>query len=764
MNCFLRNFIAIFLFFFSLICTHAKIIDACVFSGDDKEPISSAIVSAVAGDSIVMICQTDNNGMFSLNVPDSVYLLVVSAVGFIDKEEKVEQVSLGSPFSIFLERESSIVNLSDITVSVDRSQIVKRTSNGEIFFLSKEAMKEGNPFVALAEIPLLRSDYTTSTLKLLDGSIPLILIDGNQVNSGISPILPADIESVEVITAVPARYLQDGYNGIVNIHLKKNRSPYLWFGGSFTQNIPSCATSGPALNFEVGNERFSVYGAGIYHYLRDAKNVYEVIRNNTGYSQSFLTNSESRSDRLYGWLLLKYIASSHDYLAASIRYNYLRQRSEMASIGDFVTDLSHEYFSNELSKDINNTMSTNLYYRHSFEEYNDLEVNLNTNTDANKINGSNEETLGSDLKEYISNFRNSRFGGYLYVDYYKTWDSGKSLSVGNHLILTNDKINQTTSLSPTFHNRILSEYAYGSFGGQSGILLYNLSAGFESIWISAAGEHNNYFRPRVSASCTLKFGSSNSLNLAYTLTNQAPSTAVLNPLNTSTDPLIVNIGNPHLKPKMEHKVKLTYTLNKKGWYISPIVSYYNSRDLITPWGYTENGVFYNTYHNSGHYSEMNYLLNLSYNCSWLSLTAAGSLCAQYFQNKFAKWSNQMYLSLFARVKKFFFIAELNYVSKEYTDISIVRNHNPLESRLHISYNFTPDFYVAVGMRNYTGNIKTTTDLRQGAFSSHTVGFNKGEGRGFIPYISVYYNFRKNKKRKIIFENPYFEEEKGIKLK
>lgn len=743
---------------------YTKRVDAYVFSEDDKKPIPSALVSAVVCDSIVMTCQTDKKGMFSLNVPDSACLLVVSALGYIDKEEAVDEASLGSSFEIFLERENSIVNLSEISVSLDRSQIVKRTASGEMFFLSKEAKKERNPFVALVEVPLLRSDYTTSTLKLLDGSIPLILIDGNQINSGISPILPADIESVEVITAVPARYLQDGYNGIVNIRLKKNRAPYLWFGGSFTQNVPSCATSGPTLNFEVGNERFSVYGAGIYHYLRDAKNVYEVCRNNTGYSQSFLTNSESKSDRLYGWLLLKYIASPKDYIAASIRYNNMRQHTSSMSIGDFYADILQDYSSNELSDNRNNTLSANLYYKHNFADYNDLEINLSVNTDVNKMNNNNIEVIGLNLNDYISNFRNSRYGGYLYADYSKTWDNGKSLSAGNHLSITNDRITQTTSTNPTFKNKVVSEYVYGALGGRFGILMYNLSAGFESIWISAAGKHNNYFRPRVSASGTLKLDYSNSLNIAYTLTNQAPSTAVLNPLNTSTDPLIVNIGNPYLKPKMEHKVKLTYTFNNKGWYISPIVSYYNSRDLITPWGYSENGVFYSTYHNSGHYSEMNYLLNISYNCSWLSLTAATGPCAQYFQKKSAKWSNQMYLSFFARVKKIYFIAELNYISKEYTDISTVRNHNPIESRLHISYNFTPDFFVAVGIRNYTGNIKTTTELSQGTFNSHTIGYNKGEGRGFIPYISVYYNFRKNKKRKINFENPYFKEESGINLK
>ncbi len=68
------------------------------------------------------------------------------------------------------------------------------------------------------------------------------------------------------------------------------------------------------------------------------------------------------------------------------------------------------------------------------------------------------------------------------------------------------------------------------------------------------------------------------------------------------------------------------------------------------------------------------------------------------------------------------------------------------------------------MKNYIGNVKTATEINQGTFNSFTTTVNRGDGRGFIPYISIYYNFRKNNKRKIEFNNPNFEEESGIILK
>ncbi len=740
---------------------HGKYVYTGRVIGTDNEPVVAAIIMLLAPkDSTVLTYGiTDVTGRFAVPCDSKDVIAKLSCVGYKTNYRHFDSFNVGT-----IKMEELPIKLKGVTVSADRSQSVKRTSNGYVFYLSKKAMKEHNPFLALAEIPLIISDYTTSSIKLIDGNQPLILIDGNHINSGINPIQPSDIESVEVMTTVPARYLQDGYSGIVNIRLKKNRDPYVWFGGSYNQSIPASSISGPTARFEIGNEKFSVYGAAIYHYTRDEKISSDVNRNNTGYSQIFSSNSKSRSDRLYGWLLLKYIASPKDYLAASIRYNEIRRKSESASIGFFTDITTYNYMSDEALKNNNGTLSTNLYYKHSFSDYNDLELNIGFNTDANRMNNSNTETIGNSVNDIISVFHNSRYSGYVYADYSKTWSNGKSISVGNHLKITKDKINQITLFNPIFENRTISEYFYGSFASKVGNLLYNLSGGIEYIGINAANEGNAYIRPRISVSGTWNFNYSNSLNLAYTLTNQAPSIMMLNPLNTSTDPLVVISGNPHLKPKMEHNIKATYTFNKRGWYISPLISYYNSRDLMAPWGYSENGVFYSTYRNSGHYSEMNYQLNISYNHSWLSLTAAAGPCAQYFQNTPVKWSTQAYMSLFARVKKFYFIAELNYISKKYTDISLIKYHNPIESRLHISYNFTPDFYVAIGMKNYIGNVKTATKINQGTFNSLTTTVNRGDGRGFIPYISIYYNFRKNNKRKIEFNNPNFEEESGILLK
>ena len=124
-------------------------------------------------------------------------------------------------------------------IVADRSQTVKRTANGEMFYLSSTAKKKSKPFRALQEIPAIISDANTSSVKMLNGTTPLILINGNMVNSGIGPISPSDIESVEVINSVSARYLQEGITSILNIKLKKHT--ITWDKVPRTQPMPHLA-------------------------------------------------------------------------------------------------------------------------------------------------------------------------------------------------------------------------------------------------------------------------------------------------------------------------------------------------------------------------------------------------------------------------------------------------------------------------------------------------------------------------------------------
>lgn len=144
---------------------------------------------------------------------------------------------------------------------------------------------------------------------MLDGKAPLILINGNMVNSGIRPISPSDIESVEVVNSVSARYLQEGGTSILNIKLKKHTKPYLWLEEATRHEIP--LDNGFSVGyFEVGNHKISLYGK--YHDNIESS----INRTNTGYKQTYNQSTCTDDNMWIGELLLKYQISSKDYFTA----------------------------------------------------------------------------------------------------------------------------------------------------------------------------------------------------------------------------------------------------------------------------------------------------------------------------------------------------------------------------------------------------------------------------------------------------------------
>ena len=743
----------------------AKRISGSLLSDEDRNPVKGAYISIFKADSIVATGQSDNKGRFNLDVAEAGALTAVTtALGYADSELTFLADTVTLPLSIILREATLSKALDEVTVTADKSRIVTRTANGEIFYLSDRAKRESNPFMALTEIPLIISDFSTSSIKMLDGKQPLVLIDGMSVNSGISPILPADIESVEVITTVPARYLQEGYSGLVNIKLRKNRAPYVWFGASMWQNIPTATASGPGLNFEVGNEKFSIYGAGVYFYARDFKSKDIVSRVNSGYTQQFTSLTNGSSDNWIGRLFMKYRPSENDYLALSIGDTDDDSHTRTSAEGEYTAAETVRYLSEGTNKNRSNVGSAALYYRHDFPRNDGIELTATFNTNINKLNTRTIETFGSESGEFRSVYHNNRKSAAVKADYSRWFSNGSSLALGNHVTMNFDKIDQRIPENPLFRHNKVNEYLYGSYSGRWSKLRYNLSAGIEAIWLKAGDKRNDYLRPRGSATATWVYNPRNSTRISYTLSNETPSIAMLNPYDTSTDPLVVSSGNPLLKPKTRHSGFIQHTFNKSGWYISPAVGGLYDRDLITPWGFSDGDIYHATYRNSGHYSEITYDLNVSYNAPWVSMTLYNGWTDQYFRGQRAKGFFETQTNLFFRAKKVYFIVEMNYKTRSFTENSSTRYRSPLSCRLHVSYNFSPDFYIATGIQNFCGSRKSVAEINQDAFHSVTESINNGEGRGFTPYISIYYNFRKNAKRQIKFNNPNLQEETGIKLR
>ena len=729
-------------------------------SKSDQGPIAGGYVLVAKEGRIVNSSVSDKEGKYSLdNLSDGKYMLEVTCMGYKTIQDSLV---LGGPCRRDYQLEEEAIEVGEVAVVADRSQTVTRTANGQRFYLSADAKKKGNPFQALQEIPVLISDANTSSIKMADGSSPLILINGNVVNSGVNPLSPSDIESVEVINSVSARYLQEGVTSIVNITLKKTAKPYLWLEAATRHDIPLNNGFGVGY-FEVGNRKFSLYGRAAYHYTYHDDVESTVDRANTTYSQHYRQTTRDDAGSWLGELLFKWQATDKDYFAAQVYGTTKETETRQNALGNYTSDAEQVYKFNASSTDDSKILTSGLYYKHTFAPENDLEVRLSYNFNRNDYSEWRTDAYDEHTDETASLYKNKGHSGSLNIDYSKTFASKSSMILGSRSTLVMDEIDNRAGAHPLFKHRNCNYYIYAGYGGAYGNkLYYNVSVGVEGIWAKAGNADYSYIRPRGSASMTWAINGHNSIQLTYSLTNTAPAVACLNPYNTSTDALVVAVGNPDLKPEMMNRISAGYTLNAGNLYITPEACYKHVGDMIEAYGYTKEGVYYSTYANSGRFSQVSAGAHVSYRFKWGRIYGGGGWYADHYEDQDAKNSAYASLGFNAQAKKFSFYGTFEYSSRDYTTVSFTKYYQPSFTNLQVNYNFNPNFYIGVCLQYVTGEFRTKTVTNDGSFRSVTE--NRYTDKCLRPWVILRYTFRKNSDRRHKLEKVLDSNEQGITIK
>ena len=740
----------------------SQTVSGYVFSADSRKPLVGSLVSIFAGDSLTAIGETNKDGLFLLATPDNgINSLVVTAMGYKDYEMDFRPDTISQTMRLYLNKDSKEINLSEIIVTADRSKSVKRTANGQIFYLSSKAKKLSNPFMAMQEIPLLKSDHVNSTIPLIGDKKTLVLINGNPM-AKVDPILPKNIESVEVINVVPARYLQEGYEGIINIKLKPDAAPYLWIQGATRHDIPLGHGLGVGY-FEIGNTKYSLVGRASADYTLHRDINSSIYRENSGYSQNYSSSQRTNSHHQVGELLFKWSPGPKDFFAVDVQFDHDKSKGREHGAGEFTESVPKSYSFNGNNHNKGTILTSSAYYKHDFAPANTVEIKGFFNHNGNNLDSYRDELLGERPESSILILKNSRNSGNLDIDYSKSFESGKSMSLGSHTTGQFDKIDQISSGYPIFRHRQINEYLFGSLSGMFKKIYYMASAGIEMIWLKAGNVNNSYVRPRASLSGTWSINQNNSFLLGYTLSNQSPEIAKLNPYDTSTDPLIVESGNPYLTPQTTHKVTAEYTFNRGNLYLTPSVRFYAVTDVIEPGGYTENGIYHSLYVNAGRNTALSYSAYLYYNLGFGSIGVGTSYIDNYYEGCPARGSFSAGIDFNARVNKFTFNAGINFNSRRVSPTSITKYYRPEYAQLQVTYNFTPDFYISMALQDATGEYRNRTTVNNGSYRS--IITSRFDYRNMRPWILLRYTFRKNQHKKMNLNNNILQtKEKGINLK
>lgn len=725
-----------------------------------KEKLDGVQVLLTVNDSLMAMTLTNDKGYYKIeNLKSGEYMMHISDLGYTSIDEKLFVRSQDVRINFVLLSEM-IGALDEVEVTANRSDQIERTATGQIFHLSEQAKNSGNAYRALKEIPKLIVNEAQQSITMENGNQPLILINGNKVNSGVNPIDPKEIESVEVVDVVNARYLQQGVKKIVNIKLKKKTDSYQFFEIMNRHDVPLRRGMG-ALYFEVGNPTYSLYGrtAGEYIYNDDSDT--RSWQANEGYQKGMTGVKRNNKYNGLGELQFRWMCTDKDYLVAHIYGMSDLVKDKTGGDGLLQTDKEQPFGYDTRNKDKSYILTGSLFHKHTFTPENTLETTFAYNKNHNENSGNREETYADRVYNNQYEYKNNRSSYKLNVDYSYTWNEVNSLNIGSETNFRDDRIHQISENYPPFIHREWTEYLYAGFSSKVNRFSYMASAGIEGLWLTADDASNHYFKPRATWSGTYEFNDNHSLQVGYTLTNTAPSVHALNPYNTSTDSLVISRGNPYLLPSQNHLFEASYTFNKKGLYLTPHFSYAINTDLIEPFGHTENDIYISSYRNSDRFKELLVGGSLSYRLKGGRIYGGAYHQVDYFSGQDPKKSFIANLGFMAWYKKFSFNVDCNYTNYTYTAVSRTQQYAPNYSLVQLTYNFTKLFYISIALENTMGMMRAETTINDAGYRSYT--YQRMKDQSFCPWILVRYTFRKNSARKIKENKVLRSTEKGISL-
>lgn len=581
---------------------HAQISVSGNVRNQEKLPLQGCTVWFTQADSLVGGSTTDKKGDFLLKgLPQGKYICHVSMIGFKKMEYSFSLAGNMHLPQFLLEEDAT--QLKEVVVTGDKRNIVQNKAGSTTFFLSERAKKASNAYEALVEIPKLLVNPISRELSLATGGKPLILINGIKRPSYIEVLDPELIESVEIIDTPSARYLGDeSVTCILNIHLKRVPTPTYVNGNFFTQHAVTSWHGVSGANLELGNTSSSLYlNAQHFYFDKDKSDIYSDVQSGD-ILQKFSGKSTYSANSVYVNLGGDRIFSDKNYAAFAVKYIGNPsdvERDNKGTVGYQSDKRSSEASKYQLTHNKYHQATAYLYYKHTFNKQQSLEV---TGNYAYSSSGSvGEQSEQNDFYQYnnLLDFSNDRHYGKLDLDYTNLINNKYTLNAGSNTSYSATNIDDLKDQFPVYPYGRWQEYLYIGFdNNRSGAKFnYALSLGIDMMFSDADHVKNHYidFLPAVALAYT--FNQKHSLKLTYSRSRFSPSAAQLNPRNTSSDSLLIQQGNPYLTPNLQENFRLSYTLNYKKFYMEPFVNYYYSSDLISAVGTMKDNIYINTYEN-----------------------------------------------------------------------------------------------------------------------------------------------------------------------
>ncbi|MDE6243812.1 MAG: outer membrane beta-barrel protein [Muribaculaceae bacterium] len=742
----MRNWLVLILALLGVVQGRADVFnlfgDVC--DTETKKEVEAGELTVWQNDSIIYDVKFDYDGYFIPDVPEGDYIIEVSAFGYENFRGELSHHK-DDYFPVVLKPRNT-VELEGVEVVADKSMLITYTSTGEIYYLSKDAKERGNPFMALQEIPIIFSDPNNKLIKGPDGSNPLILIDGNEMNSGIAPIDSHKIESVEVITAPASKYLLRGYTCVINLKLKKVNHPYLWVELDGYGQAAAGREGGEGF-FEVGSPVFGVYGhgSGIFNKSKISSTVEEAtdvyVRNFSQISKGY--NASGKGD-----VVLKWMPDESLYYSLSADYGYERKHGGTNRSGITEAVGAEEPYGSQCRfATLAQTASVSAYLHKVFSAMQDINISAGYTHGFNRKFDSDVFDLFQPGSQYAnSDFRSLANGGNMDVRWQLADSHGNFYEAGVSGTLSFSKLYDLVNDAMFRDDMHTASFSLGWSRSFWGKLNCTVSPYAKYYYMKDNTCHRQYVYPGGTFGCQYRINREQSVNLRYYISEAPPSLAFLNPYNTSLDSLYIQIGNPDLKPLLKHYAFMTYSYIKNGWRCVPTLSFTCVANQIVNIGHVnEAGAYVSTYANEGRIYEVSAGISAS------KTIKNGRIGLELFPH-WAYYKDQpehFFIDVRADFNKYWnkwnLSANISYMSKIINKIDYATPDRPLSAQLQVNYNITPNLYVGVRFNNMFGNCHFLWETKTLNYYQH-LNLRRSTNEFNAQFI-VSWTMRKNIKRK-----------------
>ena len=685
---------------------------------DNKEPIPGASVVFIQNDSLRGMTLTDKNGKWTVeDFSKGEYQMTISLLGYTPI---VHNVYVTKDLNMdFILSEEMTGELNEVTIIANRANLVKNTPKGSTFYLSSNAQNAMNIYGALSEIPMLSVNEMDHTISTAFGGQVMILINGVPRSNALESVDPKDVLSVEVMDTPSARYLSEGFTQVVNIKTRRKVQKYQLLNIS-TEHNPSLYYGVANGGYELGNDKYSFYVNGKMFYF-----------NNNHYDQT----DEQRTSSIYK---IQNVRGTSDYYSYNVTLggdwvinnkSYLSYNAALRGIptegieeGNGILEndaLTTDYHIHNYTKSSSWVNVYNLFHRYTFSKNTTLENALNFTYNWNDDRDEQNEEGTSYLYQNLNRNKTDIYKGNYTAVFGKSF--GKSaLEIGNQLQYERMDLEQPSSVIPNnFTHSRWKEYLYADYTYNGNPFSFSTSLGWDLTFNEVEGKKKNYSRLKYSVSMDVNLGKNGGAKLFSRGYTVDPSSAYLNPYDTSADSLLIVRGNPSLTPYYYKEVGLTFSYSLGNLYIWPQLIYSHCSDMITAMGYyTDENIFVSTYGNTENEELLSARAYLRYTFGkWGEISYTGSYNRNFYYTGVKEWFSHR-INWNFRYKKVSLNGHVDTLSPSYT--AIKKSEGSIESQTTLNWNVSRQLSLRASIRYFVEGPKTSESwIRQKDYYSYS---------------------------------------------